>query len=60
MSDPGLPRPSRSALEADFDHDPGRFAANQLATRNFSMTSDVHDQLADRLAKITIAPILEE
>jgi hypothetical protein len=46
-----------AALEADFDHDPGRFAANQLATQNFSMTSDVHDQVADRLAKITIGPI---
>jgi hypothetical protein len=34
-----------AALEADFDHDPGRFAANQLATQNFSMTSDVHDQV---------------
>ena len=59
MSDPWLARPSRSALEADFDHDPGRFAANQLATQNFSMTSDVHDQVADRLAKITIGPILD-
>jgi SAM-dependent methyltransferase len=59
MSDPWLPRPSRSALEADFDHDPGRFAANQPATQNFSMTSDVHDQVADRLAKITIGPILD-
>ena len=60
MSNPRLARPSRSALEADFDHDPGRFAANQLATQNFSMTSDVDDQVADRLAKITIGTILEE
>ena len=59
MSDPRRARPSRSALEADFDHDPGRFAANQLATQNFSMTGDVHDQVADRLAKITIGPILD-
>jgi hypothetical protein len=58
MSDPRLPRPGRSALEADFDHDPGRFAANQLATQNFSMIGDVHDQVADRLAKITIGPFL--
>jgi len=59
MSDPRLPRPGRSALEADFDHDPGRFAANQLATQSYSMIGDVHDQVADRLAKITIGPILD-
>jgi SAM-dependent methyltransferase len=59
MSDPRLPQPGRSALEADFDHDPGRFAANQLATQNFSIVGDVHDQVADRLAKITIGPILD-
>src|SRR5215207_8119343 len=27
MSDPPLPRPGRSALEADFDHDPGRLVS---------------------------------
>jgi hypothetical protein len=43
---------SGRALTADFDHDPERFAANQLATQSFSMISDVHDRAADRLAKI--------
>ena len=38
------------ALPADFDHDPERFAANQLATQNFSMIGDVHDRVAERLA----------
>jgi hypothetical protein len=28
-------RPEGTALAADFDHDPERFAANQLATQNF-------------------------
>jgi SAM-dependent methyltransferase len=51
-------RPGR-ALAADFDHDPGRFAANQLATQNFSVLGDVHDQVADQLAKITDGPILD-
>src|SRR5687767_6867083 len=58
MNDPSVPAPDRRALEADFDRDPGRFAANQLATQNFSMFGDLHDQVADRLAKITIGPIL--
>jgi hypothetical protein len=43
---------SGRALTADFDHDPERFAANQLATQSFSMISDVHDRAADRLAEI--------
>jgi SAM-dependent methyltransferase len=59
MNGPSVPAPDRRALEADFDRDPGRFAANQLATQTFSMTGDVHDQVADRLAKITIGPILD-
>jgi SAM-dependent methyltransferase len=46
-------------LAADFDHDPERFAANQLATQNFSMIGDVHDRVAERLAKITDGPILD-
>jgi hypothetical protein len=46
-------------LSADFDHDPERFAANQLATQNFSIVGDVHDRVADRLAKITNGPILD-
>ena len=47
------------ALAADFDHDPERFAANQLATQNFSMIGDVHDRVAERLAKFTAGPILD-
>jgi SAM-dependent methyltransferase len=50
---------SGRALTADFDHDPERFAANQLATQSFSMISDVHDRVADRLAKIVSGPILD-
>ena len=51
--------PSGRALAADFDHDPERFAANQQATRSFSMIGDVHDRVADRLAKITFGAILD-
>jgi SAM-dependent methyltransferase len=47
------------ALSADFDHDPERFAASQLATQRFSIVGDVHDRVADRLAKITNGPILD-
>jgi hypothetical protein len=32
---------------------------NQLATRAFSIIGDVHDRVADRLAKITNGPILD-
>jgi SAM-dependent methyltransferase len=49
----------RRALAADFDHDPGRFAANQRATESFSIFGDVHDHVADRLTKITDGPILD-
>ena len=35
------------------------FAANQLATQNFSIVGDVHDRVAARLAKITNGPILD-
>jgi SAM-dependent methyltransferase len=47
------------AVAADFNHDPGRFAANQLATQNFSILGDVHDQVADQLAKITNGLVLD-
>ena len=52
-------RPEGKALAADFDHDPERFAANQLATQNFSMIGDVHDRVAERLVKITTGLILD-
>jgi SAM-dependent methyltransferase len=48
-----------TALPGDFDHDPGRFAANQLATQNYSMVGDVHDRVADRLARTTAGAILD-
>ena len=51
-------QPSR-ALTPDFDHDPGRFAANQRATENFSIFGDMHDQVANRLTKITGGRILD-
>jgi SAM-dependent methyltransferase len=51
-------QPAR-ALAGDFDHDPGRFAANQLATQSFGIFGDVHDQVAERLAEITNGPILD-
>jgi SAM-dependent methyltransferase len=40
------PRP----LIPDLDDDPERFAANQAATRQFSVAGDVHRRVADRLA----------
>lgn len=52
-------RSEGKALAADFDHDPERFAANQLATQDFSMIGDVHDRVAERLAKFTAGPILD-
>ena len=58
-ADPVDDHPSGRALAADFDHDPERFAANQQATRSFSMIGDVHDRVADRLAKITFGTILD-
>jgi SAM-dependent methyltransferase len=44
---------------ADFDDDPERFAANQLATKSFSLVSDVHDRVADRLAESTTGLTLD-
>jgi len=50
---------STRALAADFDHDPERFAANKQATQRYSLIGDVHDRVADRLAKITVDAILD-
>jgi hypothetical protein len=50
---------STRALAADFDHDPERFAANKQATQRYSMIGDMHDRVADRLAKITVDAILD-
>ncbi|WP_107052629.1 class I SAM-dependent methyltransferase [Streptomyces sp. NRRL S-1448] len=38
------------AIPADYDSDPGRFAANQAATRRFAVEGDVHPVVARRLA----------
>jgi SAM-dependent methyltransferase len=38
------------AIPADYDTDPGRFAANQAATAAFSRRGDVHPSVAQRLA----------
>jgi SAM-dependent methyltransferase len=39
-----------AALPGDYDTDPGRFAANQAATRRFSARGDIHALIARRLA----------
>ena len=44
------------ALSADFDHDPERFAANQLATGPSRSSAMCMIRVADRLAKITNGP----
>jgi SAM-dependent methyltransferase len=49
------PRP----LIPDFDSDPERFAANQAATWQFSVTGDVHRQVADRLAALDAGRVLD-
>ncbi|GAA2068837.1 hypothetical protein GCM10009801_17570 [Streptomyces albiaxialis] len=39
-----------TALPGDYDSDPGRFSANQEATRRFAALDDVHPGVARRLA----------
>jgi 2-polyprenyl-3-methyl-5-hydroxy-6-metoxy-1,4-benzoquinol methylase len=46
-------------LTPDFDSDPGRFAANQAATRLFSAAGDVHGPVADRLAALGSGRVLD-
>jgi SAM-dependent methyltransferase len=53
------PTPGRRALVSDFDGDPERFAANQLATESFSVAGDVHDRVADWLAQSTTGLTLD-
>lgn len=50
---------TRRALPADYDHDPGRFAANQAATAEFSRVGDVHGPVARRLARTGAATVLD-
>ena len=47
--------PTRRALPADDDHDPGRFAANRTATAEFSRVGDVHGPVARRPARTAAA-----
>jgi SAM-dependent methyltransferase len=49
---------SSGVLTPDFDRDPGRFAANQAATRLFS-TGDVHGLVADRLSAFDAGRVLD-
>ncbi|MGH2908765.1 MAG: class I SAM-dependent methyltransferase, partial [Solirubrobacteraceae bacterium] len=43
----------------DYDSDPARFAANPAATARFSAVGDVHVLVAERLASIAAAPVLD-
>jgi SAM-dependent methyltransferase len=54
-----VPGPPRRALRADYDRDPGRFAANQAATDEFSRLGDVHGPVARRLAATGTATVLD-
>jgi len=46
-------------LPLDFDEDPGRFAANQLATSRFVRSGDLHLLVAERLATEGCDPVLD-
>ena len=46
----GQPIPSGRVLPSDYDDDPGRYAANQLATRRFLGRQDIHPEVARRFA----------
>jgi SAM-dependent methyltransferase len=54
-----VPGPPRRALRADYDRDPGRFAANQAATAGFSRVGDVHGPVARRLAGTGVTRVLD-
>lgn len=54
----GAGRP-HGALAADYDADPGRFAANQEATARFSQAGDVHAPVAERLSRAGLSPVLD-
>jgi SAM-dependent methyltransferase len=46
----GQPAPGGRALASDYDDDPGRYAANQLATSRFLGRQDIHPEVARRFA----------
>ncbi|MFD0856074.1 class I SAM-dependent methyltransferase, partial [Actinomadura adrarensis] len=46
-------------LPGDYDDDPGRFAANQEATRRFSRVGDVHPVVVRRFADETCGSVVD-
>jgi SAM-dependent methyltransferase len=48
-----------TALPADYDEDPGRFAANQLATARYVARADVHHDVAHRFAALGYRRVLD-
>ena len=49
----------RPPLPVDYDSDPTRFLANQVATASFSSAGDVHAPVAERLRARTAGPVLD-
>jgi SAM-dependent methyltransferase len=56
MAEPGL---GGAPVPSDYDLDPGRFAANMRATDAYSMSSDVHPMVAERLASMGVERVLD-
>jgi SAM-dependent methyltransferase len=56
MAEIGLGGP---ALPADYDLDPGRFAANVRANAAYSLSTDVHPMVAERFGSIGAARVLD-
>jgi SAM-dependent methyltransferase len=50
---------SSTSVPVDYDQDPMRFAASQAATARFSVDGDVHGPVAERLASVRAAPVLD-
>jgi SAM-dependent methyltransferase len=48
-----------TALPSDYDQDPGRFAANQLATARYVAQADVHHDVAHRFAALGYRRVLD-
>jgi len=58
MADPD-PGSSGSVVPADYDLDPGRFAANLRANAAYSLSDDVHPIVAAQLATVGAARVLD-
>jgi SAM-dependent methyltransferase len=56
MAESGLGGP---AIPADYDLDPGRFAATVRAATAYSMSADVHPMVAERLASAGVDRVLD-